>query len=147
DAEELTVLGVGANPDQQNGVVLLRYKRNNVVHVEARFLDVDAQTIAVAKLTDGASMPEYGVQGYLESNESGLFAGLDDKGNLITLNQSGGRIRRVSGMTTVGVHRFQHKLWLVGTGGGGPVVAPINDDGSIGSVVPWAASRAAASAL
>jgi hypothetical protein len=89
------------------------------------------------------TLPQYGVLGYFQSNDEGLYAGLDVEGQLILLDDSGGRRVAVGGMTPHGVHRWNGKLYLVGEAGGGPAVATIDDDGDVGKIREFDASREA----
>jgi hypothetical protein len=151
DAQDVTVLGVGGDRDQQVGVALVQYLSNGAGHLEARYFDGDANLTGRVTL-NGGPFAAYAVQGYLEFAANGVVAGLLATGDavgsmvLVTLSGGAGGISPISGMDPVGVHKWQGSLWLAGTANNGPVVAPITAQG-VGSVVPWSASIATASAL
>jgi hypothetical protein len=147
EADEVDILGVGHDRENELGVVVVRYVVGDSVRVHARFLDHDGKTVNKISLDGLAEVPQYGIAGYLQASDQGLFAGLLSTGELVVFDQSGGRVKGVSGIEPVGVHRWEGRLWLVGMRDGSPAVAEITDDGSIGDVQGWDASRAAASAL
>ncbi len=146
-ATDVTVLGVGGSLSRGEGVVLARYLIGEAVHVEARFIDSDGHTVAKASVGGLDTLPAYGIRGYLQSNDLGLYAGLDIEGQLVVLDSGGGQRRAVEGMDPVGVHRWQGELYLVGSSAGEPKLARIDDDGDVGKVRRWKASVAAANQL
>jgi len=123
------------------------FPAEGLVHVEAQFVDFDGNTSETARVDGLATLPEYGIVGYLQPGEAGLYAGLDVEGQLVLVDRSGGQRQPVSGMTPVGVHAWEGKLWLVGHNGGNPLVAEIDVDGDVGRVEDWDASREAGSDL
>jgi hypothetical protein len=147
DATAVQVIGVGGNLDAGQGVVLMRYQQGDTVRTVARFIDADGQAIDDASVPGLDSLPEYGLQGYLQSNDSGLYAGLDVEGQLIVLDESGGERKPVEGMIPAGVHRWEGQLYLVGEADGKPKIASIDDDGDVSSTSTWDASLEAQSEL
>ena len=147
EADVVDILGVGHDRENELGVVVVRYVRGGTTRVQARFIDHDGKTANRVTLDGLDETPEYGIVGYLQASDEGLIAGLLATGQLLVFDQSGGRVKGVSGMDPVGVHQWEGRLWLVGTRDGSPVVAEISDDGSIGDVQTWDASRAASAAL
>jgi len=149
NAEDLVVLGVGGNVERREGVVLVRYRRGDSVRVEARFIDEEANTTAKPRLKGLDELPEYGIVGHLQSNDQGLYAGLDVEGKVVVFDKDGGKRKSVKGMVPVGVHRWEGNLYLVGTNGSGksPRIAKIDNDGGIGSSQRWESSANAFSNL
>ncbi len=146
-ATDVVVLGVGANPDTREGVVLARYTQGDSTRVRAFFYDADGERLDAAAIGDLQTLPPHGIVGYLMANDAGLFAGLDVEGQLVVLDKSGGRRKGVSGMTPHGVHRWNGQLYLVGEGGGRPKIAAIDDDGDVKQVRTWESSLDAVEAL
>jgi hypothetical protein len=140
DATNVAVLGVGGQVDAGEGMVLARYERGGSVYTVARFIDFEGKVIDEAGVGGLEMLPEYGVRGYFQSNDAGLYAGLDVEGQLVLLDHSGGQRTPVAGMTPAGVHRWEGKLYLVGDAGGAPKIAEIQDDGGIGNIRTWDAS-------
>ena len=87
------------------------------------------------------ALPAYTITGNLQSIDEGLYAGLDSEGMVVVLDHSGGRRKGVSGMTPIGIHRWDGQLYLVGEADGRPKIAAIDDDGDIGKAQTWDASR------
>ena len=148
DATSIIVAGVGADPSEELGFVVLQYKRGDQTFVEGRFLSVDAQVTAAVPIRGLDMVDEYGVAGNLQRSGDGLVAGLLKTGQLITFNERSGAVKSVpAGLTAVGVHLWQGKLWLVGTADGRPVIAPISANGTVGGAQVWSASEAAARSI
>lgn len=147
NAENLAVLGVGGRLDAREGVIVVRFEQGGSSKVQARFLDGDGETTDTTSVAGLETLTEYGILGYLQGNSQGLYAGLDNEGQLIVLDRSGGQRRAITGMDPVGVHSWDDQLFLVGTSSGQPVIAAIDDDGDVGKVQPWDASADAAADL
>ncbi len=146
NATQVSVLGVGADRVANVGFVLFQYAIDGEFVVEGRFYDSEAMETARATIPTDA-LPTYAVQGYLQSNASGLVAGLLDGNKLVTFDKAGGRVVDVGGMTGVGLHRWDDKLYLVGTADDRPVVAAITDSGGLTAPQQWDASLDAAAEL
>ncbi|MBW2525323.1 MAG: hypothetical protein JRI23_14150 [Deltaproteobacteria bacterium] len=158
DATDIQVIGVGGNVDEREGVVLVRFTKNDAVYAEARFIDAEGQTSDTESINGLAALPEYGVVGYLQANEGGLYAGLGFDGSgvpyIVLLDRSGGSVVPMANLVTfapdtlpMGVHEWEGQLWVVGLEGGRPKVWEITDDGDIKAAKTWQASMEAASAL
>ncbi len=148
DASDVKIIGVGADRETNQGVVLLRYNVGDEVRHEARFYDKNADLTATASIRT-EPLAEYGVRGYLELADGGLIVGLLDDARLVALDRSGGRIIEIDkdSIEPVGVHRWEGRLYLVGESDGQPVIAEIGDDGVPGTPSIWEASQLAESAL
>jgi hypothetical protein len=136
-ATEVEVLGVGANPETHEGVVVARYREGEAIRVRAFFYDHLGDRVDEVSISGLDTLPAYGIRGYLMASELGLYAGLDVEGQVLVLDKSGGRRVGVSGMVPAGVHRWGGQLYLVGEEGGRPRVAAIDDDGDISSPSTW----------
>lgn len=146
-ATNVNVIGVGADPDNGVGFVLLSYTSAGATKMEGRFYDQGANLIASAPIM-GAPPPAYGVVGYLQPSSSGQAIGLTSSGSLVTFNHTGGQIVPIDhSITPAGVHRWTDQLWLVGTSQGKPMIAPIADTGQIGGLVEWTASERALASI
>jgi hypothetical protein len=143
----VTVLGVGADPDTSEGVVLFSYKLGEQLRVEARFYDADAAETGRLLLSGLDDLGAYDIVGYFERSTEGVWAGLDRKGQLLMFDRKGGQRRAITNFTPVGVHRFDGELYLVGTSGQTPVAAPIDPSGKLGAPKTWQVSVDAARAL
>jgi hypothetical protein len=148
DAQEVHVLGAGADRLLAEAVVLLRYTAaNGDVHVQARFFDSEGTPTATVPIDADPGLPDYSVQGFLQLSGSGLVAGLLTTGDLVVFDQHGGKVSSIGDMSPVGVHRWGSDLFLVGEASNRPVVAKLDDAGHHGTPQVWAASEAAAANL
>ncbi len=146
DATDVIVVGTGADRVANVGFALVQYRVGEAFFVEGRFYDAEGDETAQARVPSDALAP-YAVQGFLQSNSEGLVAGLLDGQRLVTFDRFGGRVSPINGFTPVGVHRWNDRLWIVGTDGGRPVVASIDTVGNVSGPEPWSASENAAGAL
>ncbi len=147
---KVKVLGVGANPDDGEGVVVMKYELGTETRVEARFYDADANEtgrVALSGLPNIAELGEYDILGYLQPSGDGLWVGLDVKGKLLLLDHSSGKRSDVSAFKPVGVHQWDKQLFLVGTSASGPMVASIDAKGNVGGAQRWTSSGAAVGSL
>ncbi len=144
---DVEVLGVGANRASNVGFALVRYKVGEEVRVEGRFVDSEAVTTSIVRIDGVGEVPAYGVRGYLQSNAKGLVAGLLPEGRIVVFDTKGGRVLPPAAMEAVGVHSRGGSLWLVGTAGGQPAIAPIDDNATVGTVARWVASADAANSF
>jgi hypothetical protein len=71
----------------------------------------------------------------------GRYVGLTNEGRLLIVDGGGGRFRNVEGMTAVGVHSWEDRVYVVGTADGRAVVSRIDESGAQGDVLAWEASR------
>lgn len=150
NASEISVLGVGADQDLQEGVMVLRYTVGEQVRTEARFYDFDANLLETVRLSGLENTREYGLRGYLQADESGLWAGLDygtDRAGMpvspplvLVLDKSGGEVKNPNLEVPVGIHKWEGKLYLVGESGGAPAVSAFDAGGDLTSPDRWDAS-------
>jgi hypothetical protein len=147
DATDVRVLGVGSDPASATGFALVEYQRPDGFHMEGRFYDATGNLQAVSPVK-GSEIDAYSIPGFLQMNSTGAVVGLTNKGLIVAFDRSSGAFSSpVSGMTPVAVHRWGDALWLVGTAGGKPMVAPLDDSGNPGGAVEWGSSETAAAAL
>jgi hypothetical protein len=141
------VLGTGGRLAEDEGVIVYHYERDGVVRAVARFVDHRGEILDDAGISGLEGLGAYAIPGRLVANATGLYAGLDSEGMVVTFDRSGGGRQAVSGMTPVGVHEWNGELYLVGEDAGHPMVAHIDDDGDIGKASRWEASEDADDAL
>jgi hypothetical protein len=144
---DVTVLGVGADPDNDSGFVLLRYEIEGAIRVEGRFLADDATVTDIANI-DGlqmAAMDE--MTGFMQVNNAGFVAGITKAGELVVFNENGGEVRTDLPLTPIGIHKWEGEVYVVGTGSGRPAVAKLGENGGLGSPRVWGASERAAASL
>lgn len=148
DATNVQFIGVGADRDANIGFVLLQYQRAGATVIEGRVYDVDANLQSSASVQSDP-LPEYGVKGYLQRSSKGLVVGLIGDDRLVAFDKTGGRIIPVdkNAIQPIGVHNDGGSLWLVGTAGGQPVIASIDNNGAPGPAQVWTTSLKANDAL
>lgn len=147
-AKDLVIHGVGASGVTGEGWVLASFVDGGAALTEARFYDVDGVLLARAPIENrGDPIPPYGVRGFLQGDKNGLVAGLLDDGRVVVFDRGRGRVVDGPSMEAVGVHTWRGALYVVGSRDDGAAVARIGEDGAIGAVLPWAASRAMAETL
>ncbi len=146
-AEDLVILGAGANPDTQNGYLLVSYLDDGEEVTESLRLDrdgtvdkrvsvdIDGETIDIDGETEVVS-----VQGELRVSDQGLVAGLLSDGSLVVINDEGGSNYAVTAMDPVGIQAWDGELWVTGTSSGTPVVARISVSGELGDPVEWSSA-------
>lgn len=146
DASEVVVAGAGAYGDDV-AVFVIGYTRGGAAVAEAVFVDREGAELARVGLPGVAPMAEDSLAGFLQSADGSLFAGLLADGRLLLVSRAEAAARAMGDMTPAGVHRWDDRLHLVGTGGGAPLVAPLDRNGNPGPPVEWTASQRAAEAL
>ena len=157
DATCVDVLGVGANDDEEEGVVVVAYNLNGSRVQEARFMDVHGNITGIADLDMGSSevfvcegdssRPEPLIVGQLQGNEQGIYAGLLDNGDLLSFNSGGGSSKELPNFAVEGMVKINGSLWVTGTADGGPVVGEVTGIGNVGGVIRWESSERAAENL
>lgn len=147
DARDLVVHGVGASAALREGYLVASFTQGESIRVEARFYDEDGVLTSRVGIPDPGEIPPFGIRGYLQANDAGLVAGLTEDKRLVLFDRASARVVGVDGLDPVGVHVWDGALFLVGTAGGGPVVAPILDSGAVGAPVAWVSSQALARAF
>jgi hypothetical protein len=149
DATDVKVIGVGSDPATASGFVLLEYQQQSGSHIEGRFYDSTGALQALAEIAPPPKpVDRYAITGFLQINPSGTVAGLTNTGLLVTFDRNSGAFSSpVSGMTPIGVHRWNNSLWLVGTADNKPMIAALDDSGQPGQAQEWVTSETAAAAL
>lgn len=146
-ASNVIVLGVGADRDSRTGFMLVRYDLDGQAVVEGLFLDDKGQVTDRAPVARASASAEDSVLGYLQSTDGERVVGLLETGEVVSFTRDGGSAEAFDAFTAAGVHVWEDQLYLVGTSGTTPVIAPILPDGSIGAHQTWEASVAAAEHL
>lgn len=146
--DDVTVLGVGAHPPDDSGVMVVKYTLNeDTVRVEGRFLDDEAAVGDIANLDGLGEVELDGFAGFLQVTDEGTAAGVLQTGELVVFNAAGGGVRNAGNLEAVGVHRWNGDVWVVGLGNGRPAVARINEGGGIDPPQVWSASEQVAQSL
>lgn len=150
DPDSIEVLGVGADTDLQEGVMVVRYTVGEQTRTEARFYDFEANLLETVRISGLEETAAYGLRGFLHADETGLWAGLDrgrdrmgaeiGPPRMLVLDKSGAAVKTPNMETPIGVHKWEGQLYLVGENGGRPVVAPLDGDGDLRSPKVWDAS-------
>jgi hypothetical protein len=167
DATCLEVLGVGANADRDEGVVVVAYNNGSNRVQQARFMDTSGNTTQIVNLDMGISTyfacdgvgpddpsietseerPEPLVIGQLQSNDQGIYAGLLTNGDLLSFASNGGGTRDLPDFSVEGMARVDGDLWVTGVVNNEPVAGQVRGVGSVNEVVRWESSKRAASNL
>lgn len=150
-AQNLRVLGAGADYSTHTGMMLVAYELDGATVVEGLFLDDQADVTARMPITGIGEATEDMVVGHLQSTNGDTAVGLLEDGQLVAFHRTAGGVTRPAGdnMQPIGVHNWQGELFLVGTGQGGevPAITEIDADGNAGSGRLWDSSQQAASTL
>lgn len=143
--EDLRVVGVGADA-AGNGVFLLSYEQGGATKTELRFVDAHGrQTGSVPVSAEPLATAD--IAGELQFGPGGLVAGLLSDGRVLRANRSGAGTELVAGMTPVGVHKHDGRVYLVGLFDGRPAATELSLQGSIAQPVPWQLSERVAATL
>jgi len=146
-ARDIVVHGVGASAKARAEFMVVSFMDGNARRTEGRFFDEEGAVTATVAIPNPGGLTEYGLRGFLQSNESGLVAGLTQDRRLVLFDRSSARVTDVRGMDPVGIHVWDDALYVVGVAGKRPVIAPILDAGTVGDVAVWEASEAIAAEL
>lgn len=146
DAQDITVLGTGADPVTREGIFVLSYTSGGR-QVVANFVDESNGVTASARL-DGFTVPDaYSLQGFVQVSDAGLAAALTTEGQLLIFNRSSGGLKDVTGFTPQGLIRWDGELYVTGLQQGVPVVAQLDGNGTVGAPQRWTTAEAADNAL
>jgi len=152
------VLGVGADPDNDEGVIVVAYNKGGERFVEARIIDASGNTTAEIPLTidesefyvceaSGSQRPEPLLLGQLQANKDGVYGGLLNNGQLLAFNGTGGSARDLPNFVVQGVFKQDGELYITGTADNRPVAGKIQANGSVDKVFQWKSSERAAQSL
>jgi hypothetical protein len=148
-AQQVEVLGVGADPSTDSGFVVVKYALGEQIRAEARFVDRNA------RVTDIVNLPvppldlytEDAIPGFLQKNDAGWVAGVLDDGFVLVFDRNRGAVRDPGNLEAIGVHRWEGETFVVGLANGRPALSRVNDDGTLASPRVWEAAEATARAL
>lgn len=146
-ADDVTVLGVGARPSDDSGVMVLKYTLGDDVRVEGRFVADDATVGAIANLSGLDDVPLDGFAGFLQVTADGVAVGVLQTGEVVAFDGERGGVRASGGLEPVGVHLWNDEVWVVGIGNGRPAVARVGAGGVLQAPQVWAASEHVATSL
>jgi hypothetical protein len=157
EATCIDILGVGANPDTQEGVVVLAYNFDGQRVAEARTINPSGVTtrrtalqlgdaeIFACDARDPEDTPEPRILGQLQANDAGVYAGLLSNGQLLSFHAGGGGAKDLPNFDVQGMIKQDGILWVTGIAEGRPVAGKVLSSGEIAQVIRWkSAERAAA---
>lgn len=142
---DFAVWGVGANAAEREGVVVYRFSDGDTSRDRAALVGARGETIDEVGI-EGAP-PDAALAGNLVPVSRGRYVGLTTEGRLLLIDGGGGRFRDVDGMTAVGVHTWEDRVYVAGTSDGRAVVSRVDESGAQGEVLAWEASRSFADNL
>lgn len=147
-AQNVKVLGVGADRDSRTGFMLVKYTLESETVVEGIFLDDNGNITARTRVADAGASEEDAVRGYLQSVDGKLVMGVLETGEVVTFDRDGnGAAQTFNGFGPVGIHKWDNGLYLVGMGATEPMISRIDNEGDIDVPQVWEASVLAAEAL
>ncbi len=147
DADDVRVLGVGADRPSASGFALLAVTKDGATTMRAVYLDENGSVTALVPVR-GQTPPEYGVLGWLEQSAGGAVVGLTSLRSLVVFDRSGGRTVDLDDtLVPAGLHRWNGELFLVGTAGDRPAIRTVSDSGVVGPITSWTSSGVAAAGL
>jgi len=147
-AEAVQVLGVGAHPPDDAGVMVVKYDAGeDTVRVEGRFVNDRSEVTDIANLSGLDEVGEDGIAGFMQVSDNMVAAGVLLTGGLVVFDPNGGGVRDPGNLEPVGVQRWNGDVWVVGIGNGRPAVARIDERGVLESPQVWSSSEQTATAL
>ncbi len=146
-AEDLVVLGTGANQAQGRGYVAVQYNLEGGTVSEILVLDSEGTTLFRVPMDPGDLLEEYAFEGGLRVNSKGLGAGLLGDGRVLVFNDSGSALQTPEFADPAGVQLWDDSLWLTGEDSGAPWVSAINPDFSLSPTQNWESSGKLSSKL
>ncbi len=146
-AQDLQVLGVGADQDRREGYLVVAYNEGGTTRVEALVLDVDGEEIDRVPIgLDGEELTSYMIQGFVQRSDGGLAVGLLEDGRLLVFNDKGGGPKSV-GFSAEGFFKYHGTLYVTGMQSGDPVIAEVEESGSVRDPRGWTAAERASDGL
>jgi len=146
DAQDILVLGTGADPVTRQGIFVVTYLSGGR-QVVAQFVDEGGNLGRSASIDLGGAPEAYSIQGFVQVSDAGLAAALLTDGSLLIFNDQSGGLKPVVGFDPVGIVRWDGELFVTGLQEGLPVAAKLDGNGTLGSVQAWTTSQAASGAL
>jgi len=137
DATGIKVIGVGADPVNQRGYLVVQYTQGGSSRFEALVLDYSGDELYRVSLDSGEDLEEFAVLGELSVSDSGLVAGILNDGRVLMFDNTTGSIIDSTSFDPVGVQPRDGQLWLTGLSGDEPLIAPIEDSMEIGTPQTW----------
>jgi hypothetical protein len=146
-ADDIRVIGTGAIPSERTSVFLVTWLEGSNRLAAAFFLDRFGKIVHNIGIDLPDDLAAYSVQGSLQFADSGTGAGLLSDGSVVILSREVANRGTVDEIEVGGLLRWDGRLWLTGTDGGEPAMVPVQADGSLGNVQPFAAAKQAAGAI
>mgnify|MGYP004377267777 CR=1 FL=1 len=161
DATCVDVLGVGSAPERDEGVVLVAYTQEETRVAEVRFLDSKGRITSTIPVdfggetydcVGGEERPEPEVQGFMQANAKGIYAGMLSDGTLLAFHSGatdGVEPRELPSYEPAGLVRSGDDLWVSGVFEERPVIGRLDETGFVteDSVRRWESAEKAASRL
>jgi hypothetical protein len=159
DATCVDVLGVGGNPTESEGIVVLAYNLDGVRIAEARTLNPQGVTTRRIPLEIGSTepfmcedrspedTPEPKILGQIQASDAGVYAGLLSNGQLLSFYAGGGSAKDLPNFDVQGMVKDEGALWVTGTADDRPVAGEVTGSGEVSSVIRWTSSEKAAANL
>ncbi len=146
-AQDIQVLGVGADADRREGYLVVAYNEGGTTRVEALILDVDGDEIDRVPIgLDGEELYAYMIQGNIQRSDGGIAVGLFEDGRLLVFNDKGGGPKSV-GFSAQGLFKYKGTMYVTGMQSGDPVIAEVEESGSLRDPRVWTAAERAGSGL
>ncbi len=145
-AQELMVIGTGADAERREGYLVVSYLEGGAQRMEALILDVDGETLDRVPISFDGEATSYMIQGFVQRSDGGIAVALLGDGRLLIFNDKGGGPKSV-GFTAEGLFKYQGAMFVTGMQAGEPVIAEIEDNGSIREARTWTAASKAAGNL
>ena len=146
DAQDITVLGAGADPVTREGIFVVSYTSGGR-QVAAQFVDEGGNLTRSSSIQLDGVPDAYSIQGFVQVSDAGLAAALLTDGSLLIFNDQSGGLKPVVGFDPVGIVRWDGELYVTGVQGNQPVAAKLDGNGSLGTVNRWTTAETAAGAL
>lgn len=146
-AESVDVLGTGADPLTREGIFVVSYTSGAGRTTQAIYLDFAGNTTATVRLDLEGPREAYEIMGFVQVSDAGLAAALLAGGELLIFNPGQGGAKSVGDFTPSGILKWGGALYVTGYRESGPVIAKIDDNGSVGAAQEWGVSVSAGQAL
>ncbi len=146
-AEDVIVLGTGADPETGVGYIAVSYTQADQRVDEVLVVGSDGALDDVIPLQLDEPPQAYMVQGFLQTSDAGLSVGLLTDGNLLMFDDDTGFVSSVDDLAPGGLLRYEGDLWLTGERENRPATVSLGKDGSQGNPQVWRASEDAYDAL
>ena len=141
NGSEVDVLGVGADPANDAGFMVVRYTIDEEVRAEARFIDDDANVTDIVNVPGLGAAAEDAFIGYMEVGARGWVGGVvvpvppempdeEPARAILLFNREEAKLfDELGSFQPEGVHRWGDKAYVVGVANGRPAISEISAGG------------------